>query len=501
MTRRVNQVVIVGADAPAWIAACAIQLSLRRAGVRVRLIELPSLLQSVDVYPALPTLAGLHHHIGLEEQMLFNMCQALPIMGQRFSHWSGNAPSFLHGYDSPSPSEAGLSFTQLWIKGRQSGLRAGWENFSTGAMMAKVGRVPMGTRGAEPGASFGYNLDARAYSALMKQLAIRCGVECKASDVSNLELEGDRIDAIILADGERVESDLFIDASGPRALLIGRMPGAEWESWREWLPCDRLLAGSAKALRPYPGFSDISAFPHGWVGLMPLRDRTAVVAAYDSREISDRDMLDNLPAHSGLAISGDAVVSSLDQGMRSRSWVGNCVAVGESAFALEPLDAAQLHIAHYCISQLVTLFPVEAAAFPEADLYNRIIRQSAVNLRDFQLAHYKLNRRFDEPLWGRCRNSPVPGSLQRKLDVFAARGRIPLYDDETFQEEGWESLCLGHGLIPESYDPRVDALPEQEQIAAVHGRLGSINQMVGAMLPVDDFLDTALPQNPSEVNP
>ena len=201
-----------------------------------------------------------------------------------------------------------------------------------------------------------------------------------------------------------------------------------------------------------------------------------------------------------MAISGDAVVSSLHQGMRDRSWVGNCVAVGESAFALEPLDAAQLHIVHYCISQLVTLFPVEAAAFPEAELYNRVIRQAGVNLRDFQVAHYKLNGRFGESLWDACRRSAVPGSLQRKLDVFAARGRVPLYDDETFQEEGWESVFLGHGLIPESYDPRVDALPEQEQIVTVHNRLGSINEMVGAMLPLDDFLNIASPQNPSEMS-
>jgi tryptophan halogenase len=249
-----------------------------------------------------------------------------------------------------------------------------------------------------------------------------------------------------------------------------------------------MLVASARGLKPLPAFSQISAFRHGWIGLFPLQDRTAVVAAYDSRATSDQAVLADLPALANMPIGGDAIVSDLSQGVRRRAWIGNCVAIGDSALSLEPLDGAQLHIAHYCISQLMTLFPVEACAFPEAELYDRIIGRLAVNLRDFQLAHYKLNRRFDMPFWDGCRDAAVPETLQRKLDVFTARGRVPLYDDETFQEQGWESLFLGHGLMPQSYDPRVDAIPEQEHIAQVQARLNDIAGLVEAMASVDDFI-------------
>ena len=493
MTRRIEQVVIVGADAPAWMAAAAFQRSVSNAGIRVRVIELPTLLQPADAYSALPELAGFHRRVGLEERLLFSLCKAVPIAGQRFSNWSGAAPPFIHGYDRSPPPAAGLGFTQLWAKGRQKGLRTEFENFSLGAMAAKAGRVPVTESGAELHATFGYNLDARAYSALLKHFTTSGGVESKAATIGDVEIEGDRITAIILGDGERVEADLFVDASGPQAVLIGRMAGAEFESWREWLPCDRMLAVSAKALKPLPAFSQISAFRQGWIGLYPLQDRTAVVAAYDSRQISDENMLTDLPALANLPIGGEAIVSGLAQGIRRQTWVGNCVAVGESAFTLEPLDAVQLHIAHYCISQLMTLFPVEAGSFPEAELYDRIIRRAAINLRDFQFAHYKLNRRFDMPLWDGCRDAAPPETLQRKLDVFAARGRIPLYDDETFQEQGWESLFIGHGFMPQSYDPRVDAVPEQEHIALIQARLNDIVGLVEAMPPVDNFIAEADP--------
>jgi tryptophan halogenase len=491
-------VVIVGADAPAWMAAAAFQRAVGAAGVEVRVIELPTLLHPADAYSALPELAGFHHRLGLDEDLLFSLCKAVPVAGRRFSNWSGAAPPFIHGFDRAPPPAAGLGFSQLWIKGRQRGLRTDFENFSLASVAAKAGRVPLGVGSAEMQAAFGYNLDAGAYSALLRHCTIGGGVKSKAATIADVEIEGDRITGIILNDGERVEADLFVDASGSRAALIGRMPGAEFESWREWLPCDRLLVASARGLKPLPAFSQISAFRQGWIGLFPLQDRTAMIAAYDSREMSDQALLDDLPALANMPVGGDAIVSDLSQGIRRRAWVGNCIAIGESAFALEPLDGTQLHILHYCISQLMALFPVEAGAFPEAELYDRILYRLAVNLRDFQLAHYKLNRRFDMRFWDRCRDTPVPETLQRKLDVFTARGRVPLYDDETFQEQDWESLFIGHGLMPLSYDPRVEAIPEQEHIAQVQARLNDIVGLVEAMPPVDDFIASVNPHQAVE---
>jgi len=248
------------------------------------------------------------------------------------------------------------------------------------------------------------------------------------------------------------------------------------------------MVASSKPFRPLPAFSQISAFRQGWVGLFPLQDRTAVIAAYDGDETSDQEVLEKLHVLANRPISGEALVSGLDQGIRRRTWVGNCVAIGESAFSLEPLDAVQLHIAHNCISQLMTLFPVEDGEFPEAEMYDQIIRRVAINLRDFQAAHFKLNRRFDEPFWDRCRDVAVPATLQRKLDLFAARGRVPLYDDETFQGHGWETLFIGHQLIPQTYDPRIDRVPEQELIAQVQRRLQQVFALAEAMPSVEEFM-------------
>nr|MBA4769515.1 tryptophan 7-halogenase [Sphingobium sp.] len=483
----INQVVVIGRDAPAWMAAAAIARSFGAAGVTVRVIELPSLLRATDCYSALPALDGYHLRVGLDDRVVLATCKAVPIAGQRFNDWAAAGGAFLYGYDR-EVAEARLEFTHSWTKGRQEGLKSEFETFSLAAMAARAGRVPVPQEGASICATFGYNMDARTYAALLRHCTLGLGMAAKQAMLADVELEGERIAAVILDDGERVEADLFIDASGPEGLLIGRLPGTELESWRKWLPCDRIMVASTRALHPLPSFSQISAFGQGWIGLFPMQDRTGIVAAYDSRHIMAEEMAESLPALARAPIDSEVAVSQVDQGIRRRCWVGNCVAIGESAFALEPLDAVQLHIAHNCISQLMTLFPVDADQFPEAEAYDGIIRYVASNLRDFQTAHYKLNQRIGEPLWDLCRNMAVPDTLQRKLDIFAARGHVPLHDFETFQTSSWASLFIGHGLIPQSFDPRLDSIQEQEQIAEVHRRIETIVRQVQGFPSVEDFI-------------
>ena len=186
MRRRVEQVVIVGADAPAWMTAAAIHRSFGRGGVRIRVVELPSLLRPVDVYSALPAVAALHDRLGLDEGLLFSVCKAVPVAGQRFSNWSGAGAPFIRGHDDPALVGGGdLAFTQFWIKGRQQGLRTAFENFSPGAMAARAGRVPIPTDRAELRSGYGYELDAAAYSALLKHFVRDGGVEWKPGTVAD----------------------------------------------------------------------------------------------------------------------------------------------------------------------------------------------------------------------------------------------------------------------------------------------------------------------------
>jgi tryptophan halogenase len=485
----VGSVVVVGREAPAWLAAAALRRSFGRSGLRVQVVELPRLRAPVDAYAAAPSLGSMHQLLGLEERIVLGACQGIPMVAQRFSNWARGAAPFFLAYDDEPPPGGDLPFVQYWVKGTLEGLRVGFDEFSLGSACARLGRVPVPSESGQPlSASYGYHLDALAYSELAKQFALRLGVEAANSPLRQVDVEGDRVTGLDLADGTRLTADFYVDASGAEERLIGRLAGAGFESWSRWLPCDRLLAASAPPLTNPPAFSQISAFRGGWVGLFPMRHRTAVVAAFNSGMISDQEVAEQISVVARMPIAGDAVVGRLRPGIQKQPWIGNCVAIGEAAIACDPIDALELHIAHGCISHLITLFPASSQEFTESGAYNQAISLFGANLRDFQTAHYKLNRRFDDPFWDAVRDAATTESLRRRLDAWEARAIVTTYDEESFQESSWASLFLGCGLMPGAYDPRIDSVADEHHIQKVQQRLRDVAQLAQQMPKIEELL-------------
>lgn len=466
MKKPIKKIVIVGRDADAWLTAFLLQRSFASSenSIEVQLIELPSDLGAQDFYAVLPSHKLLHTILGANENKLLGSCAGLYALAQRFSNWSGSAAPFLHAYDTQGASIGHVDFFQHWLKARSKGLKVPLEDFSLGAVAAKQGRFVLLDESvrAFSKAAHGYHLSAVPYVRALANAALAAGLIHRKSDVQSVDIENGHIKSLVLTDNTRIYGDFFIDASGVDASLISHLETNNYENWNQWLPCDRILVASAPILEPVPAFSQISAFSEGWAGFFPLLNRTAVTIAYSSKYASSQDVLQKVAAFSGIKM-GDAVESSFSAGTRKKHWIGNCLALGNSAVCLEPLDATQLHMLHTGLSLLRSLFPVDAEAMPEADVFNEKMYSHAVNVRDFQIAHYQLNKRFGDPFWDQVRDVQPPASLAAKINLFESRGLIAMHEDETFQEENWTFVLIGHGLVPKTYDPLVDETAESEQ--------------------------------------
>lgn len=495
MSRPIARIVVVGRDAAGWLSAFALQRAFGRTGLTVQMVELPSRLSKVDVHAALPALANLHWLLGLHENDVVSACAGVYVQGQRYSNWSKAKPAFMHAYDTQGIAINHVDFIQYWIKARAEGLGVDLEDFCLGAAAAKQNRYVLRNDATDAfsNATHGYHLDARTYVRLIKQCALKTGVVSTAGPVAAVNRIGANIQSVVLSDGQVIEGDLFIDASGVEAALIGAMPEAPFESWRQWFSADRTMVASGKRLTPLPAFSQISACRNGWIGLYPLQNRTAMKCVFDSSGQSDEKMAEVIGVTTGMRIESEVVVASLEPGARARAWVGNCIAIGEAAAVLEPLDALELHAIQLGLSHLIAMFPVDADALMEADAYNAGIAAHIGNIRDFQIAHYKLNQRFDEPMWDRARAMNIPESLAYKLNLFAQRGRVALYDHESFEIENWNAILVGHGIMPRAYDPLADALPRPEQIAKFKGMLHFIAEEVRTMPSLDAHLEIHAP--------
>ena len=191
--------------------------------------------------------------------------------------------------------------------------------------------------------------------------------------------------------------------------------------------------------------------------------------------------LDGEPTSSPLQIRFEA-------GKRKKVWNRNCVAIGLSSGFLEPLESTSLHLIQSAIIRLLRFLPDMSFDPATINEFNRQTDFEYERIRDFIILHYKLTEREDTPFWSYCKHMDVPATLQRKMDLFSANGRIFREDDELFSEESWIQVFIGQGLIPAAYDPMVD-IQSEEQIGTFLSNIESvIGKCVDVMPSHDEFV-------------
>jgi len=473
-----KRVVILGRDAPLWLSASVLQAALQPAGVTVTAIELPTKLYQSDVYATLPGIEALHARLGLDERDLLRGTRGAYSLGQNFVDMLGGTPAFLNAYGGYGAPIEDKDFFGYWVKAREAGLPAGFEDFSLTAAAARQGRVMIPDEASEAygRADYGYHLPAIAYVGGLKSVATRLGVG--VAPANHIVVDRNEAGAItaLVADGQSVAGDLFVDATGDDAALIGVMLGVAQDSWRAWFPVDRVFTARGPAFDPIPTYAELRAWHGGWTALYPGQATTHVVHAYASAQTGDEDALRSAGAASGLALS-DAVLRPSDPGCRAEIWAHNCVAIGTAACALDPVHNLDLHAAQLGLIALLAHFPVGDDTAPSRAEYNRVMRSSFERLRDYQAALYALAP-YPGLFWHAGREAAPPATLAHIIATFRARGELPPMEDDSIPFDHWRALLTGLGVAPGSLPPRIDATDDAEIAAQFRRMLGFVKETV-----------------------
>lgn len=482
MTRTIDTVVVAGRDAPLWLAASVLKAALAPAGVTVVAVALPTALQSTEVHVAQPALEALHNRLRIEEAALLRDTGGSFALGQHFVGPGGEAQSFLHAYGAYGAPIEGKDFLAFWLKARRHGFAADLERFSLTASAARRNRmlIPNDETEAFGRSDYGYHLPAAAYSAFLKRHALGQGVQAHFAEQLSAVLhpERDEIEALLLDDRRRIEGQLFVDATGSRGDLITAFGDRVRTSWRSHFPADRMLVALGPRLDSLAPLAEIRAGKGGWAGVFPTQRVAYVRHVYSSVDCNDDQAASDALEASGLTL-GDAVVARIDQGRRTRVWQGNCVAVGEAACVFDPIHGVGLHAIQLGLVHLLSLFPRTTAFASARDEYNRLLGSSFERIRDFQSAHYVLNRYGESPFWARARSALASDELQHSIATFQARGEIAPWEDESFLPDSWRALLIGHGLMPQSWLPTIDRIPVDE----ICERFAQMLSFVDAQMP------------------
>jgi tryptophan halogenase len=477
----ITEIVVAGGGITAWSAAAA--LKRRLPHVQTTIVPLPVQPEALAdrMAPTLPSIAGFHGDIGISEGDAILRAGSSFRLGTRFEGWAEGRPAYVHAYGPYGLPFGSASFHQHWVRLAHLGKIAPFDSHSAAATIARAGRFaqPHGLSGSPLGDfEYGLQLDPPRYAAMMQAYARHVGVVAREGGLVGPRLNGESgmIEALRLGDGSEITGHLFVDCTGPAALLRSALD-ERFEDWGQFLPCDRILFAQAAPVGDLPALDKAVVTRAGWRWEAAGRSRVSHGHVYASARLGESEAEEALRAVG--AGEPEQAAIPIRQGRRSQPWLRNCVAIGDAAVAVEPLEWTNLHLAHSQIDRIVSMIPDRDCSAVELWDYNRQCAAEADRVRDFVALHYFAADRPELPFWRDAAWAEPPASLAHSLSLFRERGRLPFYEEETFTRDSWLAVLIGQGVIPRRTDPLIDSVSP----ALVEQAMSQMRETIAAIVP------------------
>ena len=447
--RMIQSVVVLGGGSAGLIAA--LTLKRRLPQLKVRVVRSPEI-GVIGVGEG--TTAGFPKHffayLGFNPRKFYQEAEPTFKLGIRFE-W-GPRPAFFYTFTT----ELDASIPEL---SRAPGFyiddETQWQGLAS-ACLAHGKAFPRDPRGApDLRYNHAFHIENVKLVGWLDSTARSIGVEITDGTMQHAESGDGGIAALHLESGERVEADLFVDASGFRRELVGKALQEPRVSYDGTLFCDRaVIAGWPRTTEPLQAYTVAETMDAGWCWQIEHEHWINRGYVYSSRFIDDETALAEFRAKNP-KLANEPRTVRFSSGRLARPWVGNVVAVGNASGFVEPLEASALQV---ICSQTRTLADAlmdsQCAPTPTLiTLYNEVNNDSWDDIRDFLAVHYAFNRRLDTPFWKTCRAETDLAGAARLVEFYRENGPSLLGKAQlvrptnSFGMDGFLTLLVGQ-MVP-----------------------------------------------------
>lgn len=453
---------IMGGGTAGWMAACL--LGKRWPQHRITVIESPEIGIIGVGEGSTPQLRAFFETLGVAEAEWMPACNATYKAGISFHGWS-NKPGF-ESYFHPFQTEVDHHTAPHFFfhtRARRTG-RDVWahpDRFFLSSQLAKLKLAPIPNENFPFDVGYGYHFDANLVGAFLRSFATsKLNVAHIARTVVEVQLDANgQVSALQLDGGEAVAADFFIDCSGFRSAIMQQALGEPFLSF-----ADNLFNDCAVAM-PTPidpeGITcqtKATALSAGWAWHIPLTNRAGNGYVYASQFISADQAETELRRHLGMLDSDvEARHLKMKVGRVANSWVGNCLAVGLSQGFIEPLEATALHIVQATVEGFADTYEAGGFTPQHREEFNRNIGARYDGIRDYIVAHYRLNSRGAGEYWrANASHDNLSDSLKALMTCWFKGGEL----DVEVRQQGiskyyaplsWHCLFAGYGTFPEQH--------------------------------------------------
>ena len=446
---KIDKVAILGAGSAGWLAALAFKRKIPSLDVRVIASRRLGIIGVGEgTVPYVP--AFLHEYLGFPEHDFYVKADPVYKLGVRFT-W-GRRPYFDYTFSLQQWAWQGRDLP------RPSGFYSEIEHRGIdlpGALMESGKALP--SRGPShpdvppPGRMAAWHLENHRFVEWLEATAQAAGVGFCDAELQHAERREDGgIAALLLDNGERVEADLFVDASGFTSELLGKALEEPFLPFDRSLFCDRAVVGGWERgeNEPILPYTVSDTMECGWAWRIDHPERINRGYVYSSAHLDEDRASAELMAKNPNIRSTRLV--RFRSGRHRRFWVHNVVAIGNSGAFVEPLEAtAIMCICSQCRWLVDGLIDSQLSPPPTLRvLYNRFVGGLWDEIREFLGLHYKLNDRLDNPFWQRCRHETELGAAAELIDFYRENGasgigKVLLSQDSPFGIEGYYAMLVG----------------------------------------------------------
>jgi tryptophan 6-halogenase len=453
------QFVILGGGTAGWMTACLIAKHWPQHKVTV--VESPDIGIIGVGEGSTPQLKAFFDTLGLSEAEWMPKCNATYKAGISFHGWS-DRPGFERYFHPFHTQIDGFTEPQFAFhtRARRTG-RDVWahpDRFFLPAQLAARRRAPVAPENFPFDVGYGYHFDAVLVGKTLREHAVgHLGVMHLERTVSEVMLtQSGEVQALKTDDDDLISGDFFIDCSGFRGAIIQQALAEPFRPFAENLFNDRAVAMPAPNDEgDIASETRATALSAGWAWNIPLVNRIGNGYVYSSRYLDADAAETELRAHLGL-LDADAEARHLQMnvGRVERSWVKNCLAVGLSQGFIEPLEATALHIVQATVEGFIDAYEKGRMSALHAGEFNQNIAQRYHGIRDYIVAHYRMNQRSDSDYWrDNAANEALSDELKAVMTAWftgrdLAEEIAQLDIGKYYSSLSWHCLLAGYGTFP-----------------------------------------------------
>lgn len=233
----IRKIIILGGGTAGWMAAAALANNPVFAAIELCLVESDNIGTIGVGEGSTPHLKRFMDNLGISEKDWMEQCHASYKTGIDFINWNGDGQQYFHPfYFQMDVKPAEVFFINANARRRGHGNAVKPDAFFSSGVLAKHNLSPRPNKTLPCTNEYGYHFDATELDNYLKDYACQRGVRQIIADVVEVSTtQHQQIETLILANGERLSADFFIDASGFSAKLIHKALGVPFQSFAEEL--------------------------------------------------------------------------------------------------------------------------------------------------------------------------------------------------------------------------------------------------------------------------